>query len=396
MVSFQIYHVFRCNRFNQIIKGNPPVVEIVESSCGAANAAGIRACTQIECTIDPTLAAQILAGPLPITVAVTPQCETPYTGTPVRGLPTPAIVTVTPPRICAVVSSGIIQFDGNFVISYRRCFGLSLTVASGSRFANPPLPTISAHTPLTSSAIALSLATPSNCQTIAGTSQQQCTRVTASAFTPSMVGLVPGEDDTPIELVATNDLCSEMFEDLALFSLVPVAIVESVEPLNVCFDQTTVVEIRGRRFSTGLAQLRLIHVDGTEYAGVVDGTGEFVVQSVANQVITIEIQQNRLRSGRYDVEVTNLAGCVHVLPAALFVQPTVVVAFATPPVIYNDINIQITVFSSGLLAKVDRVTVRHSITGTELVVPGSMTTHPPNNFQRSAVCGAGRPRSRFV
>ena len=96
-----------------------------------------------------------------------------------------------------------------------------------------------------------------------------------------------------------------------------------------------------------MASVRLLHSDGLTTLS--SDTDEFDVLNVTNTAITIRINENKVRVGKWDVEVTNVLGCVDVLADGLHVHPTLIVAFAAPPVLYSGINIQVTVYSTCLL-----------------------------------------------
>ena len=61
--------------------------------------------------------------------------------------------------------------------------------------------------------------------------RRQCRNITAGAFSPSALGLLVGNDDTPVELVAANDACS--YADRSQLTVVPVPQVTGVEPPGV-------------------------------------------------------------------------------------------------------------------------------------------------------------------
>jgi hypothetical protein len=327
------------------------------SGCSSADANGVARCTSLQTTLDAALAATVPAGPLDIRVAVTNECFGSLQNA-VFGLPTPSISAASPPRICYATASTV--------------------TLTGTKFAKPPSPTLTASSG-GSVARTLTLQDPTSCVAIAGSSQQQCTSAVISSFTPQSVGLTVLEDDTPVALTAANGACS--ITDATRLSVVPVPVLMSVTPPAICFDQTTVVTLSGSRFSSGFVAVRLINnVTNTIVAA---GGAEFSQLNATNTAINIRVNANTLRAGFYDVEITNVAGCTHTLRAALNVQPTLIVAFAAPPVIYTGINIQVTVFSTGLVAKVDSVILRHENRSVpEFVIAGADTTFAPNNFNK--------------
>jgi hypothetical protein len=327
------------------------------SGCGASDSNGVARCTTLQTTLDAALAATVPAGPLDIRVAVTDECFGSLQNV-VFGLPTPSISAASPPRICHVTASSV--------------------TLTGTKFATPPSPTISASSG-GSGVRPLSLQVPTSCVAIPGTTQQQCTSAVISTFTPLSVGLNVLDDDTPVALTAANGACS--ITDATRLSVVPVPVLMSVTPPAVCFDQTTPVTLRGTRFSAGFVAVRLINnATGTV---VTAGGAEVALVNATNTAINLLVRNSTLRPGFYDVEITNVAGCTHTLRGALNVQPTLIVAFATPPVLYTGINIQVTVFSTGLVSKVDSVILRHQNRSVpEFVVSGADTTFATFNFNK--------------
>ena len=149
----------------------------------------------------------------------------------------------------------------------------------------------------------------------------------------------------------------------------PVPLPTAVEPPAVCFDQTTPIAVVGSRFSSGLAAVRFIHV--ATRAVVLPGSAALALGNLTNTRLSFVVNMNTMPVGVYDVEVTNVLGCVTTMMAAFRVHPILIAAFAAPPVLYAGATTKITVYASGLLGPVDTLILRHSITMAELVIPGS-------------------------
>lgn len=151
-------------------------------------------------------------------------------------------------------------------------------------------------------------------------------------------GFSAGNDDTPLLITASNGMCAIARSDV--ISVVPVPDVQAVTPPAVCHDQTTPITVTGVRFSTnGFAKVRLIHaVDGDS---VTVPSAAVSLRSQNNTAFELTVNANLLKPGEWDIEVTNVAGCVDTLAKGLNVHPILIVAFAAPPVLYSGVNIRV-------------------------------------------------------
>ncbi|MCA9547661.1 MAG: IPT/TIG domain-containing protein, partial [Myxococcales bacterium] len=120
-----------------------------------------------------------------------------------------------------------------------------------------------------------------------------------------------------------------------IFYVVPVPVIEAIEPDVVCERAQDAFDIVGRDF-TPVSTVRL----GDRAAPV-----EFIDDTRLR--VTVE---DAVDPGTYPVTVTNADGCEASVDAAVQVAPRPVVFFVDPPVDYNGITLQATVFTSRLEA----------------------------------------------
>ncbi len=134
-----------------------------------------------------------------------------------------------------------------------------------------------------------------------------------------------------------------------LFSVVPPPVISDVQPENICSDiPGTTLTITGSNLAPGQSVIVDDPDDGEpaiEADTVVAGDGGTDLQATFDEGIP---------DGLYDVTV--VAGdCSATAPDALLVDPTPVVFFVDPPVVYNDIALEITIFTAGLKETADTV-----------------------------------------
>ena len=64
-------------------------------------------------------------------------------------------------------------------------------------------------------------------------------------------------------------------------------------------------------------------------------------------------------------------------------HPVLIVAFASPPVLYKEINVRVTIFASGLLSPVDEIRIINATTtNVALTISGADATHADGNFNK--------------
>jgi hypothetical protein len=127
-----------------------------------------------------------------------------------------------------------------------------------------------------------------------------------------------------------------------VFGITEPPTVSGVQPANICSEQPETLTITGSGFSPG-ATVNIGGVDATTVTVAADGT-------------SIEAEYPAgLPEGTHDVTVQNAVGCESTLPNALEVDPTPLVFFVDPPVLYSEIAIEVTIFTTGLAAQASNV-----------------------------------------
>ncbi len=171
--------------------------------------------------------------------------------------------------------------------------------------------------------------------TVEGMTVQTCNAIMATVSPSALgVGAVP--------LAVTNPAPSECADASSdLLRIVQPAEVTGVTPGNVCSDVPTTITITGTDFAPGA-----IVTIGEVSADEVVFTSSTELQAIFS---------GGLPAGVQDVTVQNGLGCSDTLVSALVVDPTPIVFFVDPPVIYNDVSIQATIFTTGLAALADTV-----------------------------------------
>ena len=140
----------------------------------------------------------------------------------------------------------------------------------------------------------------------------------------------------------------------------------SVAPTNICSDVGETLTVTG----TGLAPGASVTVGTT--------TADMVVVSADGTSATATFTAG-LPAGTYDVTIDNGSGCSDTLEAALTVDPTPIVFFVDPPVIYNGVSMEVTIFTSGLAANAQSVTLIDSM-GARTPITGFQSPARPNRI----------------
>ncbi|HEV8320171.1 MAG TPA: IPT/TIG domain-containing protein [Myxococcota bacterium] len=132
--------------------------------------------------------------------------------------------------------------------------------------------------------------------------------------------------------------------------IVPPPDLVSVEPPTIC---------------TGGGMLTLAGTGFRDGATVdVGGMAASTVDVVSDMQIDATIGGG-LDPGVYDVTVTNAEGCSDTLPGAVTIVPGPIVFFVDPPVVYNGVSTQVTIYASGLTGTPTAVSLIENATGTE-------------------------------
>lgn len=177
-----------------------------------------------------------------------------------------------------------------------------------------------------------------------GLNAQSCTEFTVSVDSDTLdLGNVP--------IAVTNPAPSGCTESSSTaFRVVPPPTATGVAPNPVCSDIVTELVITGTDF-----------VDGAQvYAnsGAERTTADAVVVSSPTEMTpTFGLG---LAAGTYDITVENAVGCDSTLATALTVDPTPIVFFVDPPVLYSGTAVRVTLFTSGLSADAAAVQLQDS------------------------------------
>ncbi|PJB35644.1 MAG: hypothetical protein CO108_25080 [Deltaproteobacteria bacterium CG_4_9_14_3_um_filter_63_12] len=288
------------------------------------------------------------------------------------------VVTVDTVSGCAPVAANGLTVES--------CTGIDVTIAQGSLSEGNPLVIINNPTPAGCStisttalvvppALTIASAEPATiCQTLAGTLdvtvrgtgflrvdgadfevQVEGVPVVPSSITDctalTVDGLTVDSCDTfvisvnaaayPVGGVAfsvTNPAPSGCASTTSgVFAIVAPPTITGVVPSNICSDVTESLTITGGSFA---AAATVTVGTTTATAVTVDPSGNTLVADFASGI----------PAGTYDLTVQNGVGCSDTLVDALTVDPTPIVFFVDPPVLYNGASIEITVFTSGLTA----------------------------------------------
>lgn len=129
-----------------------------------------------------------------------------------------------------------------------------------------------------------------------------------------------------------------------VFHVGPVPTLASIEPTALCTTLGGSVTVTGTGFEPGTSVV--LTRDGTTLAPA--------VTYVSETELTLDVPAGTA-AGHYDVTVSNGPGCEASLPAALQIDPRPFVFFIDPPVAYDGISIQATIYTSGLTAEASTI-----------------------------------------
>jgi len=271
-----------------------------------------------------------------------------------RVVPPPTITSIDPPNLCDSVPQRVLDLtihgDG-----FLRVDGQDFVVS-----------------------VAGSVITPSSidgCQPleVQGMSVQTCSSFTITVDTTSFP--VGG-----IEITVTNPAPADCAaSSSALFAIVSPPTITGVIPDQICSDVAETLRVTGSGFAqnatvsfSGLApDSTLVNADGTEITVTYD---------------------NGLPAGDYDVTVDNGLGCSGTMPNVLTVNPTPLVFFVDPPVVYNGISIEVTIFTTGLSDTAASVDLIDS-SGNRTSISGFTSPLRPNRI--NAPIPAGLPPDTY-
>ena len=201
--------------------------------------------------------------------------------------------------------------------------------------------------------------------------------ITIPASITSVIGIhdievrIPDEANCDAATVAT-----------ATFEVTAPPEITSVQPSIVC-DNGQSFAI----FGTNFAQDAEVQLDG-----IVIPAADVFVNGAGTQIdVTVAAG---FGAGIYDVTVYNVAGCEDTLAAAIEIVDMPIVFFVDPPVTYNQINIQATIYVSGVNGFVREVWLEEASTGA-LTYLADFTWNPLEPGQIQAVMPAGLPEGDY-
>lgn len=161
----------------------------------------------------------------------------------------------------------------------------------------------------------------------------------------SLVVTIPEGDLPPATytLVVTNpETAACASEESITIDIVPPPTLDAITPTRICTGGGS-IGLAGMGFRDG----------ATVEAGDLTASG-VVVSSATDATATFGLG---LAPGRYDVTITNPEGCFDTLVDVLEVVEGPIMFWVDPPVVYNGISTQVTIFISGATAGVDEVAI---------------------------------------
>lgn len=154
-----------------------------------------------------------------------------------------------------------------------------------------------------------------------------------------------------------------------VFFSVPVPVLTAVAPTAFCTDTGETLTLTGSNFSPAS------HVFLTGTGGTYDAVVTFVSATELEATFA-----DGITPGVYDITAENAAGCADTLEAEVTVHPTPLVFFVDPPVVYNGITVQATIYLSGLDQPAASV-VMIGPSGQEVTLDGTSPDNRTNRIQ---------------
>lgn len=286
-----------------------PVAPTGIAGCSAVTVAGmsVESCTSFVVTID---AGALPAGAVEVTVENPPPagCDA-STSDLFAIVPAPVINAIAPAGECTLAGGPTdITVTG---IGFLRSDGVDFTV--------------------TFNGVAVTPTAITGCGAVAlpGVDVQECSGFTINVDTTGLpMGSVPIVVDNP-------DVRDCAGSATGAFEILGPPTITSLQPDELCSDVATAFDIIG----TGLSSASAVTVGGI--------APDTVVVNGAGTTLTVTFTGG-LPAGTYDVTVSNGAGCDATATAALTVHPTPLVFFVDPPIVFNGITLQATIFASGI------------------------------------------------
>lgn len=242
-------------------------------------------------------------------------------------VPPPKLTSIKPGVLCAVKATDL-TIVGDFLLKKGNT-----------------LPTVTA-TPSSGTAVKL---TPvlSDCRDLPGPSgYQACKKITISVPPGT---LDPGSYS--IAVAHPSEVGCKTTETLKL-TVVAKPEISDVKPTQVCVGGGTLT-ITGKDFYSG-AKVDINKVQATK---VTVNSKTSITASWNSGVLTV--------GGPYDVTVDNGGGCTDTIKAKVTVKPGPQIFFVDPPVVYNGISTQVTIYGSGFTGTPKKVSLRPT-TGSDI------------------------------
>jgi hypothetical protein len=170
----------------------------------------------------------------------------------------------------------------------------------------------------------------------------------------------------PVAISVQNpapDGCALTSDAILAVTLPPT--ISNVVPDNVCSEVATVLTITGTNFAS----------TSTVSAGGVSASSVTVTSSTE----LVATWNAGLPAGTHDITVSNGTGCTATLSGGLVVDPTPIVFFVKPQVLYNGITISATIFTAGLSATAAEIWLVHE-NGTETQILNFSSPLRPNRI----------------
>ena len=197
-----------------------------------------------------------------------------------------------------------------------------------------------------------------------------------SSFTVTIDPIALGRG--PVEVTVENPAsvgCSATTSEV--FVIVGPPTIADVQPDSICSDQLETITVTGTGFAPGAS---------VSIGDVAADSVEFVSDAELRATFSLGVP-----AGTHDVTVDNGAGCATTLPASILVDPTPIVFFVDPPVTYDGIATEITIFTSGL----DANAIAVEIVDSNQNVTSLAFTSPLRPNRILATVPAGLPAGQY-
>lgn len=180
--------------------------------------------------------------------------------------------------------------------------------------------------------------------------------ITIDVGTGAVDALPPGYQSIVVSQPAPIS-CSSTSDNT--FNLVYPAKVTSIYPPAFCAGDENIITMKGESFGSG-TEVTLTH---TVNQDIITPKTK-VVNSATEMVVTFE--PDGMYSGTWDIAAVNpLAGCDIASGISVEVRPLLLLFYVDPPIMYNGVDLQVTIYSSGLNGDTGNITLIDT-TGTRV------------------------------